>query len=518
MKKLILSAFLLSGLLVKGQGLHDYDSVVTAEELKKHLSVLASDEYEGRETGEKGQRMAAEYIANFFKENGIAGGMKDGSYLQYFDVLKVKPGSCGITLNNRKLQFMNEFFYTGAYQEGKVTSDDVLFLGYGIEDEGYNDFKVDVKDKVVFILDGEPKRKNGTSYVKSEGLGSKWVKDRYAKYRLLKEKGAKGVVVLVNNYKLLASQYKSYILNARIKLKKDTDDAEDRLPYMYMDANVFDELVGKTGFCEKSKEKIGRSGRTVVKKFNVPIEFTLINDAEEGKSSNVLGFIKGSEKPEEVIVISGHYDHLGIKGDKVYNGADDDGSGTVSVMNIAKAMKQAEKNGFGPKRSVLFLLVSGEEKGLLGSEYYTDNPVYPLEKTVCDLNIDMVGRVDKKHENNADYIYLIGSDKLSSRLHELSEEANNTFSKLEMDYTYNEPNDPNRFYYRSDHYNFAKNNIPVIFYFNGVHEDYHQSTDDVEKINFEKMEKVVRLIYHTAVAVDNEPNKIEVDTTSDFKN
>ena len=183
-------------------------------------------------------------------------------------------------------------------------------------------------------------------------------------------------------------------------------------------------------------------------------------------SKNVLAFIEGSEKPEEILVISAHLDHEGVKNGKIYNGADDDGSGTVAILEIAEAFQLAVASGQGPKRSILFLHVSGEEKGLLGSKYYTDNPVYSLENTVANLNIDMVGRTDPKRKGDRDYIYLIGSDKLSQDLHDLSEEANQKFTNLTLDYTFNADDDPNRFYYRSDHYNFAKNNIPVIFYFN----------------------------------------------------
>jgi Zn-dependent M28 family amino/carboxypeptidase len=195
----------------------------------------------------------------------------------------------------------------------------------------------------------------------------------------------------------------------------------------------------------------------------------------------------------------------------VYNGADDDGSGTVAVIQLAKAFSEAKKQSRGPRRSILFLNVSGEEKGLLGSDYYTDHPVLPLEKTVCDLNIDMIGRLDDDHKNNSNYIYLIGSDKLSKDLHNISEQANKTYTKLELDYRYNDENEPNRYYYRSDHYNFAKNGVPVIFYFNGVHADYHQETDEVQKIDFNKMEKITKLVFFTAWEVANRTDRLKVD-------
>lgn len=229
-------------------------------------------------------------------------------------------------------------------------------------------------------------------------------------------------------------------------------------------------------------------------------------------SENVLAFIEGSEKPEEIIVISAHLDHIGIENDgEINNGADDDGSGTVAIMKIAEAFKIAKNEGNGPKRSILFLHVTGEEKGLLGSKYYTNHPIFPLANTVANLNIDMIGRVDEAHESTPDFVYLIGSDKLSTELHNISEEINSKFENLLLDYKYNSEDDPNRFYYRSDHYNFAKNNIPIIFYFNGTHQDYHRPSDTPDKINYDVLAKRTKLIYYTAWELANRTERIEVD-------
>lgn len=228
-------------------------------------------------------------------------------------------------------------------------------------------------------------------------------------------------------------------------------------------------------------------------------------------SENVLAYIKGSEKPDEIIVISAHLDHVGVRRGEIYNGADDDGSGTVALLEIAQAFNEAVKAGKGPKRSVLLLHVTAEEKGLLGSKFYTENPVFPLVNTVTNLNIDMIGRVDPKHKGNPNYIYLIGSDKLSIGLHNLSEAVNKKYTNIQLDYKYNDDNDPNRFYYRSDHYNFAKHNIPVIFYFNGTHADYHRPGDTADKINYEMLEKRTRLIFHTAWEIANRTERIFAD-------
>ena len=229
-------------------------------------------------------------------------------------------------------------------------------------------------------------------------------------------------------------------------------------------------------------------------------------------SENVVAFIKGSEKPDEIVVISAHLDHVGMEEGEIFNGADDDGSGTVAMLEIAEAFQMAAKNGKGPKRSILFLHVTGEEKGLLGSKYYTDeDPIFPLANTVCDLNIDMIGRIDARHKEDPNYVYLIGSDKLSTELHNLSEEINKKYTNINLDYKYNDENDPNRFYYRSDHYNFAKNNVPIIFYFNGTHADYHRPTDTPDKINYELLENRTKLVFHTAWEVANKETRIIAD-------
>lgn len=242
-----------------------------------------------------------------------------------------------------------------------------------------------------------------------------------------------------------------------------------------------------------------------------PMEFRI----RGGKvaTENVVAIIPGSEFPEEYLVISSHLDHIGIQKGEINNGADDDGSGTVSMLEMAEAFQLAVADGNGPKRSVVFLHVSGEEKGLLGSRYYTDvEPLYPLEQTIANLNVDMVGRLDpKRDDKDPKYIYLIGSDKLSQELHEISEATNAATVNLKLDYTYNDEEDPNRFYYRSDHYNFAKNNIPIIFYFNGTHADYHQPGDTPDKINYDILKLRTDLIFHTAWELANRENRLQVD-------
>jgi Zn-dependent M28 family amino/carboxypeptidase len=225
-------------------------------------------------------------------------------------------------------------------------------------------------------------------------------------------------------------------------------------------------------------------------------------------TENVVAYIKGSEKPEEVLIISGHHDHLGIEENQIYVGADDNGSGTVAMFEMAEAFKQAELEGHGPKRSVMFLHLTAEEIGLQGSLYYTQNPLFKLENTIANLNIDMIGRVDKLHLDNPNYIYIIGADRLSKELHYISDKVNSYTQKLVLEYKYNEENDNNRYYYRSDHYNFAKHNIPVIFYFNGEHEDYHEPSDTPDKIDYNLLEKRTKLIFATAWQLANQDEKL----------
>jgi len=228
-------------------------------------------------------------------------------------------------------------------------------------------------------------------------------------------------------------------------------------------------------------------------------------------SENIWAYIEGSEKPEEIVVISAHYDHVGIKNGEVYNGADDDGSGTVALMEMAVAFQKAKKEGHGPKRSILILHVTGEEHGLHGSRYYAENPLFPLVNTVADVNIDMIGRRDDLHKDSNNYVYVIGSDYLSSDLYNICESVNKEYTKLDLDYKYNDKKDPNRFYYRSDHYNFAKNGIPSVFLFNGTHDDYHRASDEVSKIEFDALTKRTQYAFAIAWEIANRKDRLIVD-------
>jgi len=247
----------------------------------------------------------------------------------------------------------------------------------------------------------------------------------------------------------------------------------------------------------------------------------------EVDTENVIAIIKGTEIPDEYVILTAHLDHVGYgrtgsragrNVNKIHNGADDDGSGTVAVLEIAQAFKEASKKGKGPKRSIIFLHVTGEEKGLLGSAYYADNPIYPLENTVTNLNLDMIGRTDPTREGkNREYIYIIGSDHDSQDLHNLSEKTNSETVNIDLDYRFNAKDDPQRFYYRSDHYNFAKNGIPIIFYFSGTHPDYHMPSDTPDKIEYDLLEVRSRLVFYTAWNIANREERIVLDPKPEVK-
>ena len=228
-------------------------------------------------------------------------------------------------------------------------------------------------------------------------------------------------------------------------------------------------------------------------------------------SENIWAYIEGSDKKDEIVVVSAHYDHVGMKNGEIYNGADDDGSGTVALMEMARVFQKAKENGNGPRRSILILHVTAEEVGLHGSRYYSENPLFPLKNTIADINIDMIGRRDTLHPATNNYIYVIGSDRLSSELHTINEEVNAKYTKLDFDYKYNDRNDPERIYYRSDHYNFAKKGIPSIFFFNGVHADYHLPSDTPDKIEYDALAKRAQLAFGLAWELANRPERIKVD-------
>ncbi|MDH5382062.1 MAG: M28 family peptidase [Cyclobacteriaceae bacterium] len=497
----VLIAFFMVSVFVfaqKEEEAREFATTITVEDLHNHLSIIASDALEGRETGERGQKMAAAYIKAHFEKLGLTGPVAsdygDG-YYQKVPLYTSRAGNSIIKAGDKEFLNFKEIIYLGNRISGGDKSSEVVFVGKGTEDELAG---MDLKGKTLLVYT-------------EDGIRSTIRKVS----TLAKERGAIAVVLTLkedkNTWQTSIKAYQRYLNGGRLSIN---NPAESEDLFSFAVTNEVASLLMNTSFekLQKSVTDFKSGKKNALKKvdsgkftFNTKQEVTIVN------SENVLGFLEGTDKKDELVIITAHYDHVGRDGKEIYNGADDDGSGTVSVLEIAEAFVKAREAGKGPRRSILFMTVTGEEKGLLGSDYYTRNPVFPLESTVVDLNIDMVGRIDPEHKGKGDYVYLVGSNRLSTELHEISEKVNSTFTNLDLDYTYNDENHADRIYYRSDHWNFAKKKIPIIFYFNGVHEDYHKPTDTVDKIEFEALKKRAELVFFTAWVLANKEDRIVAD-------
>lgn len=480
-----------------------YANGITVGDLKKHLEIIASPEMEGRETATEGQRKAAAYIANEFQKMGLLQAPGTTGYQQFYTVNYDTIAVASFSVNNKEYEYGKDFYtsWQSTFSDD-IRTKKIVFVGYGISDSNYNDYKGrNVRGKVVIMFSGEPK-KGGEYVVNKSKLASKWTYPGASlKASIAFEKGAKAVILI---------QPGQPIIRAENVAKKSTvyyPAEEEKKPINIIIAShqVGAEILGPANFerlvtMARNNEPLNKETKKVRKPLSLHIEMQKM----DLQSSNVIGFIEGTDKKDEYVILTAHYDHLGKRGETIYFGADDDGSGTVSVIEMAEAFANAKAAGNGPRRSVIFMTVSGEEKGLWGSKYYSDNPLFPLDKTSVNLNIDMVGRIDPKRieGDSTNYVYVIGDHKLSSDLAGIINHVNEKYSHLEIDRRFNE-NDPNRYYQRSDHYNFARKGVPIIFYFNGTHADYHKATDSVEKINFELMQKRVRLVFYTAWQIAN---------------
>lgn len=502
MKQQFIALILGFTISITAQNPESYVNEIDINDLKTKLYTYASDDFQGRETGTEGEQLAVNYLRSEYQKLGIRAAKADGDYFQYVPLKIQKTPKVSISIGDQSYEYYDDFISVSSGESTLIKANSYVFVGYGIQDEKYDDYgSLDVKDKIVVAVSGEPKNEDGNYVISGTKEISKWSNGRQSlssKRNLAKDLGAKAFI-LVNNslFKRYSAYYKSRAerggeSNLTLNVKSDPF-------YGFLVSDDFgDQLV---------QNKNGRYDRNIT--------ITYENNSESITSENVAAIIPGSTKPDEYIIISAHLDHVGMHDGEVFNGADDDGSGTIAMLEIAQAFQTAVEQGQGPQRSIVFLHVTAEEKGLLGSKYYTDyDPIFKLEQTVANLNIDMIGRIDPKRKNgDRNYVYLIGSDKLSTELHKLSENVNNKYTNIELDYTYNDENDPNRFYYRSDHYNFAKNNIPIIFYFNGTHADYHKATDTPDKIEYDLLENRTRLVFHTAWELANRKDRIVVDKT-----
>ncbi|UOQ54486.1 M28 family peptidase [Hymenobacter cellulosivorans] len=508
-----------------------YSAAITPELLREHLAELAADAYEGRETGHPGQVKAAQYLTRQFELLGLRGPVSGAAsaYQQLFGLVGTTPTGPG-TFRVGTTTFVGgrDFvsFGSASFPEPAAPADPV-FRGFGIETDSYNDYagQPDVRGRDVVVLQGEPNNGLGRYLLSGTKQDSDW-SSIFRKAALARDKGARSLTVItyssVASFAKMTKSLTPDLAEATYSLTTPVPQPTDyellvQTPPPYINLLLTNgplgaALLGTTLSalwrydvdCYKLK-KPATAFRPVACTVELP------QKREELTSANVLGFLEGTDKKDEVLVISAHYDHIGVQHDTIYNGADDDGSGTSAVLALARAFTKAKAEGHGPRRSILFLLNSGEEKGLLGSEYYAGHPVFSLSQTIADLNIDMIGRTDKAHLGKPNYLYLIGASRLSTELHLINEEANTQYAHLRLDYKYNDKKDPEHLYYRSDHYNFARHGIPIIFYTSGLHQDYHKATDDVDKIEFGRLAERAKLVFFTAWELVNRDSRPQLD-------
>ncbi|HEU4387391.1 MAG TPA: M28 family peptidase [Blastocatellia bacterium] len=514
----ILIAFLLGG--GSGPSLPlppaEATSSITASDLRRHLSFLASDELGGRYALGQSSLIAARYLASQLQSYGYRGAARDRSFLQKVPLVfrHLDPNGSVATLNSAGVahQFRYGDDYISTMPSAFSFAGSMVFVGYGINSTpgGSGSYTgPDLKGRVVVAMTGRPDSLQADIPSADED-------------RLLidaRSRGAAGLIVIPRGKQMVTwSALKFQQLTQTISIATPREYTNG--PHMvYAGPKLIQALATLLGKPEDYLRVDDGNPRPPAQ-LNATIEMAVkVEVKETPPACNVAGILEGSDQKlkNEYVVFSAHYDHLQARENgEPYNGADDDGSGTVSVLEIAQALSIGPR----PKRSILIIFHTAEELGLFGSEFNTDyQPVVPLDRLVADFNVDMVGRsrpagdTDPRDANlsDKDSIFLIGSGKLSTELRALSEQTNFETARLRLDYLYDDDNNPERLYYRSDHYNYAKHGIPVIFYFTGLHRDYHQTTDDVDKIDFEKMERIARMILATGWRVANLDHRIAVN-------
>jgi hypothetical protein len=485
-------------------------------ELRQHVEFLASPEVGGRYSLSPGLKIAARYLASRLESYGFRGAGEGGSYYQPFDLVKRKVKAEGSSLKLTVDGKTAEYGYGEFASLEPVKADvegPIVFAGYGVSapELNHDDYKgLDVKDKVVLLAPGTPKAIEDSSKLKPQQTGA----------AAAAAHGAKAVISLPPlqySQFVKSPEFKTFVLNYEgVGLDKPADAS---IPAVFLPPAPADHLLSALDLSLDTVWKMVNDRAPMEPRaISASADLSLEVAADATKAQNVVAILEGTDPKlkDEYISLSAHYDHVktNSKGE-IYPGADDDASGTAAVLALAKAYALER-----PKRSVLVIFHAAEELGLLGSEYNADvSPVVPLDKMVVNLNIDMIGRsraegdTDKRNAEltDANSIYIIGSDKISTELHEINELTNKELTKLRFDYTYNDPNHPQQFYYRSDHWNYAKHGIPIIFYFSGVHADYHQPSDTPDKIDYQKMTKVTRLIYATGWRIANLDHRLKVD-------
>ncbi|WP_353125531.1 M28 family peptidase [Parapedobacter pyrenivorans] len=498
-----------------------YAGEITPETAKSHLSILASAAFEGRGTGEPGGEKAAAYIAEEFEKLGLTGPV-NGSYFQPVKLTRTLFDVRDFTIDGKPFANGKDFYFVGSGPETAINANEIVFIGYGISDDKYDDLAgIDIVGKVVLVLsEDEPKDAQGNSLITGTDTPSEWVTSRTKRLQNITAKNPKLIIAVSSTIQESLERFGNRLTQPRIALEESGTSpaaATTGTPVANISTEMADLLLAraKTSVA-KLTGKIGDTRKPQSKTYKTRLKTTFGAVTEPFTSDNVLGYLEGSDLKDELLVITAHHDHEGNQNGIIFFGADDNGSGTTGVLEIARAFAKAKADGHGPRRSILFMTVTAEEKGLLGSNYYSRHPIFPLENTVVNLNTDMIGRIDDKHlRGNHNYVHTIGSDKLSSELKVINENANATYTHMELDYMYDDPKDPMRIYYRSDQYNFAKHGIPVIFYFSGLHPDYHTPADTVDKINFEMLAKRARLVFHTAWEIANRDKRLVVDSNKE---
>jgi Peptidase family M28 len=482
---------------------------ITPTELRMHLQFLASDELGGRYTLSPNFGIAARYLAAHLEAYGFRGAGGHGSFLQTFEVVSAKPNAADTTLTLTIGDKVVDYKFGDFYPSGAVFTANALgaivFAGSGISSpsQNHDDYAgLDVKGKIVLISTGTP------AGIDSSRLGANEQGEGAARAH-----GAVGLLQIPSQR--LADLMKSGNFRQRAagrEIVRLAAEAEGKIPVLTLGPDISEKLLSQAGLNLKAVWDAASKKQALSPKAlpGASARIAVYVDQTRTSTQNVAGILEGSDPQlkNEYVVFSAHYDHLQTAPDgAIYHGADDDGSGTTAVLAIARAMSLNR-----PKRSVLVMFHAGEELGLLGSEYNTDfAPAVPLDKMVVDLNIDMIGRSKPagddnpldEHLTDAHTVYLVGSNRISPELHEISEETNSQFQKLKLDYYYNDPANPERIYYRSDHWNYAKHGVPIIFYFDGTHVDYHKPTDTIDKIDFTKLTQITRLVFETGWRVAN---------------
>jgi len=495
MKRLFVIVFLLPALVVTAQKKTDpstFAKTITPEDLKKHLYIVASKEMEGRETAMPGQKKAAAYIESEFKSLGLIPG-NNSSYQLPYGVYQDSLTQTSIEVNGKMFELDKDFaLNVGQTNSATYRFSEIVFVGNGVVDSLHDDYKgLDVRGKAVLMMAGQQLQGQGRG-----GFGN-----QFARLDAAQKNGAVAVLVISGSFP------RSVKTNPRGNMYVNAFQRVVRPNQFQVSEKIAQAIMGD----DYAKAKVGE---VPPKTYAADLALSFNKTTTTLQSSDVMGVLEGSDLKDEYVFVTAHYDHLGKRDTVIYYGADDDGSGTVSVLEIAEAFVKAKQAGKGPRRTMVFMTVSGEEKGLWGSAYYANHPVFPLDKTTVDLNIDMIGRVDtSRHKGDpSNYVYVVGDDKISSDLKVISEATNKKYTKMELDYKFNDPNDRQRIYFRSDHYNFAQKGVPIIFYYDGMlGGDYHRPTDTPDKIDYILLSKRAQLVFYTAWEMANRDAMLKRD-------